>query len=61
IRPAFTFLLIPTVFSAILVPLLIMMFALSTPQIRRTPIFILNVVAICLGITLGGIVAHISV
>ncbi|KAJ7929043.1 hypothetical protein B0H13DRAFT_1547372, partial [Mycena leptocephala] len=50
IRPAFAFILIPTVFSAMLVPLLIMLFALSTPQTRRGPIFILNVLAICLGI-----------
>ncbi|KAJ7816262.1 hypothetical protein B0H13DRAFT_2460435 [Mycena leptocephala] len=60
IRPAFAFILIPTVFSAMLVPLLIMLFALSTPQTRRGPIFILNVLAICLGITLGGLSAHLA-
>ncbi|KAJ7130731.1 hypothetical protein C8R43DRAFT_1024758 [Mycena crocata] len=60
IRPAFTFILIPPIFSAMLVPLLIMLFALSTPQTRRGPIFILNVISISLGITLGALSAHLA-
>ncbi|KAJ7711280.1 hypothetical protein B0H16DRAFT_1745308 [Mycena metata] len=53
IRPAFPVIMILTVFAAMLVPLLIMLFALSTPETRRGPIFILNTLAICLGILLG--------
>ncbi|KAJ7631312.1 hypothetical protein DFH06DRAFT_1140565 [Mycena polygramma] len=60
IRPAFGFILIPPIFSAMLVPLLIMLFALSTPQSRRGPIFILNAISICLGILLGALSAHLA-
>ncbi|KAJ6481234.1 hypothetical protein C8R47DRAFT_1284270 [Mycena vitilis] len=60
IRPAFAFILIPPIFSAMLVPLLIMLFALSTPQSRRGPIFILNVISISLGILLGALSAHLA-
>ncbi|KAJ7174278.1 hypothetical protein C8R46DRAFT_646887 [Mycena filopes] len=59
IRPAFPFILILTVFAAMLVPLLIMMFALSTPQSRRGPIFILNILAISSGIFLGVLGSHL--
>ncbi|CAK5276154.1 unnamed protein product [Mycena citricolor] len=53
IRPAFAFILIPTIFSAMLVPLFIMLLTLSTPQLRRGPIFILNTAAICFGLILA--------
>ncbi|KAJ7493755.1 hypothetical protein FB451DRAFT_1360475 [Mycena latifolia] len=43
IRPLMAFILIPTIFGSMFVPLLILLFALSTPQSRRKPIFILNV------------------
>ncbi|CAK5263026.1 unnamed protein product [Mycena citricolor] len=61
IRPAFAFILIPAIFSAMLVPLLIMLFTLSTPQVRRGPIFILNTAAICFGLTLGALITHLAV
>ncbi|CAK5276151.1 unnamed protein product [Mycena citricolor] len=60
IRPAFAFILIPAIFSAMLVPLLIMLFTLSTPQVRRGPIFILNTAAICFGLTLGALITHLA-
>ncbi|KAJ7474754.1 hypothetical protein FB451DRAFT_1174183 [Mycena latifolia] len=44
IREAFAFLLVSTVFDSILFPLLILLFALSTKQTRRKPIFILTVI-----------------
>ncbi|CAK5263010.1 unnamed protein product [Mycena citricolor] len=53
IRPAFAFILIPAIFSAMLVPLFIMLLTLSTPQLRRGPIFILNTAAICFGLILA--------
>ncbi|GLB39329.1 hypothetical protein LshimejAT787_0604910 [Lyophyllum shimeji] len=55
IRPAFAFILIPAIFSAMLLPLLVMLFAFSTPQSRRMPIFILNVLAMCLGLCTGAL------
>lgn len=58
IRPALAFILIPTVFGSMLLPLLIMLFALSTPQSRRKPIFILNVVSVALGIITASLGAH---
>lgn len=55
------FILISGIFSAILLPLLGLLFALSTPHSRSTPIFILDVVAICLGIVVGGLCIHLSI
>ncbi|KAJ6448613.1 hypothetical protein C8R45DRAFT_1084438 [Mycena sanguinolenta] len=46
IRPAFPFILILTILGTLLVPLLFLLLALSTPYMRRRPIFILNVVSI---------------
>lgn len=61
IRPAFAFILIPAVFGSMLLPLLILLFALSTAQTRRRPIFILNVLAVGLGIIVAGLSAHLTV
>ncbi|KAJ6592005.1 hypothetical protein B0H10DRAFT_2233048 [Mycena sp. CBHHK59/15] len=61
IRPAFAFILIPTVFGSMLVPLIILLFALSTPQTRRWPIFILNALAIGLGIIVGALSTHLTI
>ncbi|KAK7471155.1 hypothetical protein VKT23_002566 [Stygiomarasmius scandens] len=60
IRPAFSFILISAVFSAILIPLLLMFFVLSTPHSRRQPIFILNVFTITLGIVVGVLSNHLT-
>ncbi|KAJ7187594.1 hypothetical protein GGX14DRAFT_611246 [Mycena pura] len=61
IRLIVPYILIPTAFSAILVPLLILLLVLSTPRTRRAPIFILNVLAVFLGIVFGVLVVHISI
>jgi hypothetical protein len=61
IRPAFSFILISAIFSAMLIPLLIMLFALSTPKTRRAPIFVLNVLAVLLGIIVGALSNHLTV
>ncbi|KAJ7227930.1 hypothetical protein C8J57DRAFT_1713863 [Mycena rebaudengoi] len=58
IRSSLPFLLSSTVFGSMLIPLLLMLFALSTPQKRRKPIFILNVVSVCLGIITAAMTAH---
>ncbi|KAG5653670.1 hypothetical protein H0H81_011422 [Sphagnurus paluster] len=49
------------VFTAIFIPLLGLLFALSTPHSRRTPIFILNVISISLGILDGLLSIHLTV
>ncbi|KAJ7249715.1 hypothetical protein C8J57DRAFT_687390 [Mycena rebaudengoi] len=61
IRPALSFILISTVFGAMLLPLLILLFALSTPKTRRRPIFILNVLSVSLGITTAALSAHLAI
>lgn len=61
IRPAFSFILISATFSAILIPLLVMLFALSTSRLRRKPIFILNVFTITLGLIVGVLSNHLTV
>ncbi|THU89960.1 hypothetical protein K435DRAFT_676840 [Dendrothele bispora CBS 962.96] len=60
IQPAFSFILISAVFSAILIPLLLMLFVLSTPHSRRQPIFVLNIFTITLGITVGILSNHLT-
>ncbi|KAJ7586024.1 hypothetical protein C8J56DRAFT_940124, partial [Mycena floridula] len=61
IRPLFSYILSFTVFSAMLVPLLIMLLSLSTSQSRRTPIFILNVIQIFLGLGTGITTIHLTI
>lgn len=61
VRTAIPFIVISLIFSTILLPLLGMLFALSTAQSRRTPIFILNVVAISLGLVVGVLCSHLSI
>lgn len=48
-------------FLTLLFPLLIALFFFSTPQSRRRPIFILNVVAIALAITAGVLLDALAV
>ncbi|KAJ7586361.1 hypothetical protein C8J56DRAFT_1165407 [Mycena floridula] len=61
IRTSFCYFLPATIFSAMLIPLLIMLFAVSTPQTRRKPIFMLNITQILLGIAAGIITAHSTI
>ncbi|KAJ7114284.1 hypothetical protein C8R44DRAFT_881147 [Mycena epipterygia] len=60
IRPAFAFILILAIFGTLLVPLLFLLLALSTPDMRRRPIFILNVVSVSLGIVSSALGTHIA-
>ncbi|KAJ7923760.1 hypothetical protein B0H13DRAFT_1979254 [Mycena leptocephala] len=61
IRPAIAFIVITTILGTILIPLLVLLFALSTPQSRRKPIFILNVVAVSLGIIITAVSLHFQI
>ncbi|KAJ6536779.1 hypothetical protein DFH09DRAFT_1324522 [Mycena vulgaris] len=60
IREPLAFLLVSAVFGSILFPLLLLLFALSTAQTRRKPIFILNVFSVALGIIAAGMNAHLA-
>ncbi|KAJ7493717.1 hypothetical protein FB451DRAFT_1215202 [Mycena latifolia] len=60
IRPALAFALIATAFGSMLFPLLILLFSLSTTHTRRKPIFILNVLSVCLGIIASVLTIHRS-
>ncbi|KAG7093929.1 hypothetical protein E1B28_007564 [Marasmius oreades] len=53
IRPSLNLLMIGTVFTSLLVPIAVALFVFSTPSLRRKPIFILNVIAVLLGIAEG--------
>ncbi|KAM5530906.1 hypothetical protein V8D89_015438 [Ganoderma adspersum] len=46
-------LLLETIYAAFLVPIAVVLFFFSTPQLRRRPIFFLNVCALALGIGQG--------
>ncbi|KAG5637931.1 hypothetical protein H0H81_002591 [Sphagnurus paluster] len=61
IRPALSFILPSAIFSVISLPILGLLFALSTPRSRLKPIFILNILAVCLGIASGMLSIHITV
>ncbi|PFH45064.1 hypothetical protein AMATHDRAFT_10086 [Amanita thiersii Skay4041] len=53
INPSLSILMTELVGISILLPLLVILFFFSTKQLRRKPIFILNVVSILLGISMG--------
>ncbi|KAJ7493705.1 hypothetical protein FB451DRAFT_1215181 [Mycena latifolia] len=61
IRQDLAFILIATVFGSLLIPLLILLFALSTPQTRRKPIFILNVISVALGMSCAVLTGHLAI
>ncbi|KAJ7205199.1 hypothetical protein GGX14DRAFT_568948 [Mycena pura] len=54
IRPAFAYILISAMFGSLLVPLLLLVLALSSAQNRRRPTFILAIVA-------SGLSVHLTV
>ncbi|KAL7278442.1 hypothetical protein ACG7TL_007439 [Trametes sanguinea] len=58
IEPSLDFLLIGTVWSSFLIPVGIALFFFSTKSMRRRPVFIMNVVAILLGLTEGAIIIY---
>ena len=53
IQPSLNFLVIATLFSAMLVPILVALFLFSTPSLRTKPIFILNVISVLFGMVQG--------
>ncbi|KAL0061116.1 hypothetical protein AAF712_012110 [Marasmius tenuissimus] len=53
IKPSLNLLIIGAVWSAALVPLLILLFFWSTPSLRRSPIFLMNVFAVIMGLVVG--------
>ncbi|KAF9049304.1 hypothetical protein BDZ89DRAFT_1108257 [Hymenopellis radicata] len=53
IEPSLNMLLIGATWSSVLVPLLIALFLFSTPSLRRSVVFNLNVLSILLGIAFG--------
>lgn len=61
IRPAIAFILITTILGTILVPLLLLLFALSTPQTRHRLVFILNILAVSLGLVTTGVSLHFQI
>jgi hypothetical protein len=52
-KPVFAILTISAGFSAMLVPMLVVLFGFSSPQARRKPIFILVVCDVMLGLAFG--------
>ncbi|KAI0655755.1 hypothetical protein C8Q70DRAFT_413386 [Cubamyces menziesii] len=55
IEPSLSMLLLDTVLSSILVPILIILFYFSTPTTRWKPIFVMNIMAIALALALAAI------
>lgn len=51
--PLINLLMIGTVWSAMLVPLLVTLFVFSTRELRRRPVFAMSVIAILLGLFEG--------
>ncbi|RPD76870.1 hypothetical protein L226DRAFT_459885 [Lentinus tigrinus ALCF2SS1-7] len=51
-------LVIETVFPTLLVPIAFGLFLFSTPELRKKPVFILNIFAIVLGLLLGSIAIY---
>ncbi|KIK29865.1 hypothetical protein PISMIDRAFT_671833 [Pisolithus microcarpus 441] len=60
IHPYFDYVLAATAFSACLFTLLVVLFAFSTKESRRRLVFRLNVLAICVSMTLGVLVGLVS-
>lgn len=58
VASAVDMLIVGTFFPALLVPIGAVMFIFSTPQLRRRPVFILNVLAIVSALGLGGIIIY---
>jgi hypothetical protein len=58
---AIPFLLTGTVLASFLIPILIALLVFSTPQTRRHPIFVLNILGIILGIAEGAVNIYLEV
>ena len=53
IQPSIVFLMIGTIWTGVLLPLMVALFFFSSKDTRRKPIFILNVLSLSLGFLLG--------
>ena len=58
---AVNLLIIGAVFPAFLVPISIALIFFSTSAIRRKPVFIMNVLAVALGLAFGGVAIYNTV
>lgn len=61
IRPSLNSLIVSTTFIAVFVCMLIASFYFSTRDIRRSPVFVLNVVTMCLAVAAGGMIDRSAV
>ncbi|EIN04601.1 hypothetical protein PUNSTDRAFT_47283 [Punctularia strigosozonata HHB-11173 SS5] len=61
IRPAIAFIMIGTVFTTILLSLLVALFFLSDAPLRKRPVFIFNAGALVLGIVVGILNNHLEI
>src|SRR6267154_1304873 len=61
IEPAISYLLTGTVLASFLIPILIALLVFSTPDTRRHPIFVLNVLGVLLGLALGAMNIYLEV
>ncbi|KAJ6593198.1 hypothetical protein B0H19DRAFT_920797, partial [Mycena capillaripes] len=61
IKPSLSLLMVGTVWSSMLIPLLVVLLFFSTPFLRRQPIFIMNVIAVLMGLVIGIISAYLEV
>ncbi|KAK7043769.1 hypothetical protein VNI00_008381 [Paramarasmius palmivorus] len=61
IKPALTQLIVGTVWATALIPLLVLLFLWSNSQIRRQPMFIMNVLLVMTGIVIGILNAYLFV
>ena len=61
LKPLYTTLIITCIWSAMLVPLLIILLFFSNRETRRKPIFVANLFAISLGIAFAGVVLALMV
>ncbi|KAF7328830.1 hypothetical protein MVEN_02512100 [Mycena venus] len=61
IKPSLSLLMIGTVWSTMLIPLLAVLLFFSTRDLRRQPMFIMNVVSILAGLAIGMINVYLEV
>ncbi|KAJ7157809.1 hypothetical protein C8R46DRAFT_1113019 [Mycena filopes] len=60
IKPSLSLLMIGTVWSSMLIPLLVILLLFSNSEMRRKPIFIMNLIAVLAGIILGALNVYLE-
>ncbi|KIL62108.1 hypothetical protein M378DRAFT_13063 [Amanita muscaria Koide BX008] len=60
-KPLYTTVIVACIWSAMLVPLFVVLLFFSNKELRRKPVFFGNIFAICLGIVLAGVVMGLLV